>query len=292
MKKNNLIAVASLFISSLILFASCGNAAKDAGTDRKDISVGFSPGPYADLFKATVKPVLEKKGYNVKVVEFTDWVTPNLALANNEIDANIYQNTLYRQNFCDTKGVDLASTFSVPTAALGLYSDKYKVKTLDELKSQLKPGALVSVPNDAVNLARALRFLRSIGLLTIKASVDDKTATENDIDENPYKLKIVPLEAAQLPRSLDGSDLSVISGNYIISSGRKLSSSIVGETLPDELFIWFVVRTADANAQFVSDVKAAYESEEFKNYFENPANDYDRFQRPQWYVDKWKIQNN
>ena len=290
MRKNKIYIIALLTVWSFF-FSSCGNAPKESNVARKDISVGFSPGPYSDLFKATVKPVLEKQGYNVKVVEFTDWVTPNLALANGEIDANIYQNTLYRQNFCDTKGVNLTATFSVPTAALGLYSDKYKVKSVDELKSQLQPGGLVSVPNDAVNLARALRFLRSIGLITIKATVDDKTATENDIDENPFGLKIVPLEAAQLPRSLDGSTLAVIPGNYAISSGLKLSSSIVGEALPSELLIWFVVRSEDADAQFVKDVQTVYESEDFKNYFENPEHEYDRFQRPQWYVDKWNIQN-
>ena len=290
MKKTKLITIALLIVYSFIS-SSCGNTSKESSADRKDISVGFSPGPYSDLFKAAIQPALEKKGYNVKVVEFTDWVTPNLALANNEIDANIYQNTLYRQNFCDTKGVDLTATFSVPTAALGLYSDKYKAQNVDELKAQLQPGGIVSVPNDAVNLARALRFLRSIGLLTIKSTVDDKTATENDIDENPYELKIVPLEAAQLPRSLDGSTLAVIPGNYAISSGLKLSSSIVGEALPSELLIWFVVNTKDANAQFVKDVQEAYESEDFKNYFEDPTHEYDRFQRPQWYVDKWNIQN-
>ena len=289
--KANRLFTAALFIVSSIFFVSCGNATKETSADKKELSVGFSPGPYSDLFKKTIKPALEKKGYNVKIVEFTDWVTPNLALANNEIDANIYQNTLYRQNFCDTKGVDLTATFSVPTAALGLYSDKYKVKSVDELKTQLKPGGIVSVPNDAVNLARALRFLRSLGLLTIKATVDDKTATENDIDENPFGLKIVPLEAAQLPRSIDGSALAVIPGNYAISSGLKLSSSIVGESLPPELLIWFVVRTEDADASFVADVQEAYESEEFKNYFENPENEFDRFQRPQWYVEKWNIQN-
>lgn len=289
--KANRLFTAALFIVSSIFFVSCGNATKETSADKKELSVGFSPGPYSDLFKKTIKPALEKKGYNVKIVEFTDWVTPNLALANSEIDANIYQNTLYRQNFCDTKGVDLTATFSVPTAALGLYSDKYKVKSVDELKTQLKPGGIVSVPNDAVNLARALRFLRSLGLLTIKATVDDKTATENDIDENPFGLKIVPLEAAQLPRSIDGSALAVIPGNYAISSGLKLSSSIVGESLPPELLIWFVVRTEDADASFVSDVQEAYESEEFKNYFENPENEFDRFQRPQWYVEKWNIQN-
>lgn len=165
------------------------------------------------------------------------------------------------------------------------------MQNVDELKAQLQPGGIVSVPNDAVNLARSLRLLRSLGLLTIKSTVDDKNATENDIDENPFQLKIVPLEAAQLPRSLDGSALAVIPGNYAISSGLKLSSSIVGETLPPELFIWFVVRTENADQQFVKDAQEAYESEEFKNYFENPDNEFDRFQRPQWYVDKWNIQN-
>ena len=168
--KNKIYTIALFTVVSFFLF-SCGNTAKQSSSDRKEILVGFSPGPYSDLFNATIKPILEKKGYKVNIVEFTDWVTPNLALANGEIDANIYQNTLYRQNFCDTKGVDLSATFSVPTAALGLYSDKYKANNIEELKTQLQSGGIVSVPNDAVNLARALRFLRSIGLITIKSTI-------------------------------------------------------------------------------------------------------------------------
>ena len=96
--KNKLFKIVLLVASSLVLF-SCSKPAKTADVERKEISIGFSPGPYADLFRAVIQPQLEKKGYKIKIVEFTDWVTPNLALANNEIDANIYQNTLYRQNF-------------------------------------------------------------------------------------------------------------------------------------------------------------------------------------------------
>ena len=159
------------------------------------------------------------------------------------------------------------------------------------MKSKLKAGYSLALPNDPTNLARALIFLQDLGLLTIKSEVVATQATEKDIDTNPYGLQIIPIDAAQLPRSLDGTTLAVISGNYAISAGIKLSTAIANEHLVPETENIVAVRTADLDKPFVKDIIEIVESEEFKNYVENPQYDYTGFQRPQWYVEKWGIRN-
>jgi D-methionine transport system substrate-binding protein len=281
-----LAAVAALTLG----LVSCASKNKTA-EEEKSLIFGFSPGPYSDLFKHAIKPGLEKKGYKIKMVELTDWVTPNLSLGNGEIDANIFQHTRYLKKFSDDKGLDLSPVIAIPTASLGLYSHTLKATGIDALKAELKPGETLAVPNDPTNLARALIFLRDLGLLTLKAEADATQSTEKDIAENPFQLKILPIDAAQLPRSLDGTTLAVISGNYAISAGIKLSTAIANEHLVPETENVVAVRTADLDKQWVADVIEIIESENFKNLVEDTQYDYASFQRPQWYVTKWSIPN-
>ncbi len=283
-----------LYLVSIILFTgvfvSCSS--KNKSTDSsKSLTFGFSPGPYSDLFKLAIKPALEKKGYEVKIVELTDWVTPNLSLANGEIDANIFQHTRYLKKFSEDKGLSLSPVIAIPTASLGLYSRSLKATNIDELNAELKPGATLAIPNDPTNLARALIFIHDLGLITFKEGVDITQATEKDIDRNLHGLRITPVDAAQLPRSLDGTTLAVISGNYAISAGIKLSTAIANEHLVLDTENIVAVRTANLEKPFVEDVVEIIRSEEFKNIVEDPQYDFAGFQRPQWYVEKWGIRN-
>ncbi|MDD4922895.1 MAG: MetQ/NlpA family ABC transporter substrate-binding protein, partial [Bacteroidales bacterium] len=154
-----------------------------------------------------------------------------------------------------------------------------------------KKGDVVSIPNDPTNLARALVFLRNAGFITIKADIDATKASEKDVDQNPYGLVFSPVEAAQLPRTLESVKFSVISGNYAISAGIPLSSGIARERLSQDIIITIAVRTEDLNKQFVKDIKSVVQSADFKNVVENTKYDFRQFERPQWYVSKWKIQN-
>ena len=288
MKKSILYAVSIVFLTSI--FVSCSSKGKSTESSN-NLIFGFSPGPYSDLFKLAIKPGLEQKGYEVKIVELTDWVTPNLSLANGEIDANIFQHSRYLKKFSEDKGLALSPVIAIPTASLGLYSRSLKASSIDELNVELKPNATVAIPNDPTNSARALIFIRDLGLITFKAGVDATQATEKDIDQNPHGLKITLVDAAQLPRSLDGIELAVISGNYAISAGIKLSTAIANEHLVLETENIVAVRTADLDKPFVKDLEEIIRSEAFKNKVEDPQYDFASFQRQQWYVEKWGIQN-
>jgi D-methionine transport system substrate-binding protein len=244
------------------------------------IVFGVAPGPYGDLVRHAVQPSLEKKGYKVVFKEFSDYVQPNLALANKDLDANVYQHRLYLEKFSADKGLKLSPVITIPTVGLGLYSRK--IKSLKDLKS----GDEVTIANDPTNLARALRFLQKEGLLKIKADIDQTTASEKDIVGNPLGLKIRPIEAAQLPRSLDSVALSAVNGNYAIASGLKLSQAIVLEELDENIKNLIAVRTEDLDKQFVKDIKSVVESAEFAKAVDDPNQIFKDFQKPQWLKDK------
>lgn len=247
-----------------------------ASSDPQTITFGVAPGPYGDMVNLAIKPELVKKGYKVVVREFSDYVQPNLALANGSIDANLFQHTLYLEKFAADKGLKISPLITVPTASMGFYSKK--IKSLDELKK----GDVVTLSNDATNLARGLRFLQSIGLLTIKADIDPTKASEKDILENPRGLVFKPMEAAQLPRTLDSVTASLVNGNFALASGMKLSSAIKLETLDENLKNIIAVRTDDLDKPFVKDTKAIVESPAYAAVINDPALMYSQFQKPEW----------
>ncbi len=259
--------------------------------NKQTLTFGFAPGPYEDLFKAGIKPALEKKGYKIEIKEFTDYVQPNLALANKEIDANIFQHSRYLKKFSTDKNLQISEVIKIPTAALGIYSHKLKAKKPDQLKKELKKGDVITIANDPTNLARALVFLKNAGLITIKADIDPTKASEKDIDKNPYGLVIKAVEAAQLPRTLESVTFSVVNGNYAISAGIPLSSAIARERLTQDVVNIIAVRTEDLNKQYVKDIEAIVQSADFKNVVESKKYEFRQFERPQWYVSKWKIAN-
>jgi D-methionine transport system substrate-binding protein len=266
-------------IPFLALFLSLATAL--VASDSKLIRFGVSPGPYGDLITKAIKPSLEKKGYKVELVTFQDWVQPNLALNNGETEANLFQHGLYLAKFSKDHNLQLSPVVLIPTAGLGIYSEK--VKSLD----QLKKGDEVTLPLDPTNLARALRFLQKAGLVKLKPEIDPTKVTDHDIAENPRGLKFIPTEAAQIPRTLGSATLAVASGNYAIAAGLKLSDALVLEELDDTIKITLAVRTADLDKQWVKDAKEAIESEAFRDAVENPAYIFSSFQKPDWYKAKW-----
>ena len=257
-----------------------GIGAASAQITPKTIVFGVAPGPYGDLIKAAIQPGLEKKGYKVVLKEFSDYVQPNLALANNSIDANLFQHRLYREKFSADKGLKLSPVINVPTAGLGIYSNK--IKSLDHLKK----GDVVTLANDPTNLARALRFLAHEGLLTFKKDIDPVRASEKDIEQNPRGLVFKPLEAAQLPRTLDSAAASVVNGNFAIAAGLRLSDAIKLEQLDESIKNLVAVKTADLDKPFVQDIKQVIESPEFLATVEDPKHIFKDFQKPNWLAAK------
>lgn len=226
---------------------------------KKELTIGTTAGSNIEVLKRGIQPQLEQKGYKVKLVEFSDYVQPNHALAQGALDANYFQHIIYLKNFAEKNKLDLVDVVQGPIAPLGLYSKKFKAI------ADIKEGARIAVPNDPTNLARTFVFLEQYGLVKAKAGVDPLKVSERDIAENPKKLKFVPLEAAQLPRALEDTDFSVINGNFAISSGLKLADAVALEKTPDYYLLVAATRTADKNAPWVADLAAAFKTPFFKD---------------------------
>ncbi len=226
---------------------------------KKEIIIGTTPGDFGDMVKDSITGILEKKGYKVTLKEFSDYVTPNKALAEGDIDVNVFQHKPYLDTFAADNKLELTPVFQVPTGPLGIYSGR--LKTLEEIKD----GSTISVANDPSNFARGVVMLRDRGWVTLKEGADILTVSEKDIVDNPKNLKLVPIEAAQIPKMREDVDFAIINGNYAVSSGIKLTDALYQE--PSFAYInWGVVRTKDVNEQWVKDVIEAYNSEEFKTY--------------------------
>ena len=239
--------------------ASAAASSANNGVEKKEIVFGTTVGDFGDMVKDQIQPALEKKGYTVKLVEFTDYVRPNLALAEGELDINIFQHKPYLDDFKKEHNLDITEAFQVPTAPLGLYPGK--LKSLEEVKD----GSTVSAPNDPSNFARALVMLNELGWIKLKDGINPLTASKADIAENLKNIKIVELEAAQLPRSRADVDFAVVNGNYAMSSGMKLTEALFQE--PSFAYVnWSAVKTADKDSQWLKDVTEAYNSDAFKAY--------------------------
>lgn len=229
--------------------------------------IGATVGDFADLSKESLKPILEKKGYKVRVVEFTDYVQPNIALSEGSLDLNIFQHKPYLEQFAREKGLNLKPIAQVPTAPMGIYAGK--IKTL----AAVKTGSSVAVPNDPTNLARALLILADLKWIELPAKIDPFKVSPADIVKNPKNIKIVQLEAAQIPRALLDVDFAIINGNYVVSSGLSLTSKLAPEK--SEAYInWAVVRSKDSSSDFAKAVIEALNSKEFQTYAKNKFKGY------------------
>lgn len=229
----------------------------DAG--KKEIKIGTTVGDFGDMVKDSIKPILEKEGYTVTLTEFTDYVTPNQALAEGAIDVNVFQHKPYLDSFKAEHKLDLTEGFQVPTAPLGLYPGKAAAL------ADVKEGSTVSVPNDPSNFARALVMMNELGWVKLKDGIDPLKASKADIADNVKKIKLVEMEAANLPRSRQDVDFAIVNGNYAMSSGMKLTEALYQE--PSYAYVnWGAFRTADVQSKWAQDVVKAYKSEEFKKY--------------------------
>ncbi|MDQ0568997.1 D-methionine transport system substrate-binding protein [Variovorax paradoxus] len=237
-----------------------------AGARADDLRIGFMPGPYRDAFTHGIEPQLKKLGYTVKYVEFSQGVQPNDAVERGQIDANIFQHSLYLNATNKQQGFDLVPVVHVPTPPMGLYSQRHK--SLDTVPD----GATVTLPADPVNAARALNILAAIGWVTVKPGVSPLSVSERDLASNPKRLKLVPLDAAQAPRSLADADLAAVQGNFAVASGLKLTEALKLENMTLPYVNVVAVKRSNENAKFAKDIAAAYQSAEFQRFFRaNPV---------------------
>jgi D-methionine transport system substrate-binding protein len=221
------------------------------------IKIGATPVPHVEILEA-VKPLLKAKGYDLEIVEFTDYVTPNIAVNEGELDANFFQHLPYLEEFNKNKNTDLVKTVNVHLEPMGLYS--HKIKALSELED----GASIAVPNDPTNESRALDILVKEGLLTFK-DADFKTVV--DIIDNPKNLKIKELDAPQLPRVLDEVDAAIINTNYALSANlNPLKDAIVIESKDSPYANIVVVKKGNENKDSIKALNEAINSEEIRTF--------------------------
>ncbi|WP_281680616.1 MetQ/NlpA family ABC transporter substrate-binding protein [Synergistes jonesii] len=245
MKKIALALIAALLIPA---------AAFAAG---KEIKIGVTPFPHKDIMNV-VKQLLAKDGYELKIVEFTDYVTPNTALAEKSLDANFFQHIPYLENTVKEKGLKLVWVAKIHIEPLGLYSKK--IGKLDELKN----GAQIAIPNDATNCARALRLLEKGGLVKVKAG---ELVTAKDVTDNPKNFKIRELDAAQLPRTLQDVDAAVINTNFAVEAGlipAKDAIIIEGKDSPYANVV--AVRDEEKDSPAIKALVKASNSKEVKDF--------------------------
>lgn len=192
-----------------------------ASGDLEKMVVGASPAPHAEILEAA-KPLMAEKGYDLQVMVYSDYVQPNNALDAGDLDANYFQHLPYLESFNEQHKTKLVSAAAIHYEPFGIYAGK--TASLEEVAD----GAVVAVPNDVTNEARALLLLEAQGLITLKEGAGLE-ATKNDIAENPKNLEIMEVEAAQIPRVLPDVDLAVINGNYAIEAGLKVSDALAIE---------------------------------------------------------------
>ncbi len=191
------------------------------------IRIGASITPHSEILKAADE-LLREKGYQLDIVEFDDYILPNLNVESGDLDANFFQHRPYLENFNEENGTHLVSVVVVHYEPFGLYPGK--TTSLDNLAD----GAQIAIPNDGTNEARALLLLESFGLITLKEDIG-MTATILDIEENPKNLQITEMAAAQLARSLQDVDMAVINGNYALQAGLDLNEALATEDRNSEV---------------------------------------------------------
>ncbi|MGF6968492.1 D-methionine transport system substrate-binding protein [Paraburkholderia sp. WC7.3g] len=243
-------------IGAATLFATAGAHAEDT------IKVGVTGGPHAQIMDV-VKTVAAKNGLNIKIVEFSDYVQPNAALASGDLDANSYQHAPYLQAQVKDRGYKLIRIADTVTYPMGIYSKK--IKSLTELQR----GAKIAVPNDPTNGARALLLLQKQGVLKLRADAGLR-ATPLDVVDNPKKLKIVELDAAQIPRSLGDVDAAAINTNFAMEAGLKPKQDAIAIEDPKGPYVNVIaIRDADKNKPWVAKLVAAYHSPQVKQFVDS-----------------------
>lgn len=204
--------------------AACGGsdaATDDTASDVVTLKIGASPTPHAEILKAAEEE-LAAKGVKLEIVEFTDYVQPNLAVDTGDLDANFFQHLPYLESFNEEQGTDLVSIGAIHYEPMGIFAGT--AKSLDEIKE----GDKIGIPNDATNGGRALLLLEANGLIKLDPEAGI-AATKLDIVENPLKLEIIDMEAAQLPMSLGDLSVAVINGNFAMQHNLNVADALAIE---------------------------------------------------------------
>jgi len=251
-------------VLAVMMILSASSMMAFADSENVKITIGATAAPHAQILEI-IKPMLAEKGIELEIVVYSDYVTPNLSLSDDSLDANYFQHITYLNTYNATlpEEEQLVPVIGVHYEPYALYPGQ--VKTIEELKD----GDIIAITNDPANEARALNLLASAGLITLKEGVGIN-ATVNDITEKAIDIEFYEIEAAQLPRVRMDVAMAVINGNYAIESGLSMNDALFVERTDDEVGIaytnYIVVRPEDAEAEWVEVLREVICSEEVANY--------------------------
>lgn len=256
---------AAITLAMSLLLTGCGGGDTPTKTDgdkpaETTLKIGATPVPHAEILEQ-IKPDLKEQGINLEIVEFNDYVQPNIALNDKELDANFFQHVPYLNDFIkEHKDVKLVNAGGVHIEPMGIYSKK--IKDLNELAD----GAIVSIPNDPTNGGRALLLLQKANLLKLKDGANE-TATVQDIAENPKNLVIQEVEAAQLPRTLEDVDISIINTNFAMNADlNPMNDALFIEDRTSPYVNIIAVREGDENRDEITKLLNAIKSDKVKKF--------------------------
>ena len=265
--KKWLALAATAVLGASLLISGCGSSPNDTssssvGSSKAEmLKVAANPVPHAEILNQ-IKPLLAKEGVDLQIIEFTDYIQPNMALSSKEVDANFFANVPYQNNFNKDHGINFVSFAPVHIEPLAIYSQK--IKDLKDLPN----GAKVAIPSDPTNSARALLLLQSAGLVTLKDPTG-LTNTPFDVTSNPKNIQITELEAAQIPRSIQDLDAAVINANYALPAGlNPTKDGLFVEKADSPYANLLSVNPGDENKPAIQKLAKALQSPEVKKFIE------------------------
>lgn len=250
----------------LVFLAACsGNEASGGSEEDGPLKVGVTAGPHEDVMNK-VKEVAAEDGFEIEVIAFNDYVMPNTALDEGELDANVFQHEPYLNDFVKERGLELSKVATTINFPMGIYSDKYK--SLDELKE----GDKVGLPNHSTGEPRALMLFEEAGIIELKDGVGVK-ATIKDIEKNPYNLEFVPLEASQIPRQLGELAIAAINTNFAMESGRVPKEDSLEMEPEDSPWVNVIAtKTENKDDERIQKLVDYYQSDEVKQFIQDEFN--------------------
>ncbi len=257
---------AMLGLAAALLLTGCGGDNGGGAGKETTVKIGATPVPHAEILEQ-IKPDLKEKGVNIEIIEFNDYVQPNIALNDKELDANFFQHEPYLKDFVkEHKEMKIENVAGIHIEPMGIYSKKIK-----DLKD-LSDGATVAIPNDPTNGGRALLLLAKADLLKLKDGANE-TATVQDIAENPKNLKVREVEAAQLPRTLEDVDIAIINTNFAMNAQlNPMKDALFIEDSTSPYVNIVVVRNGDGERPEIKELLNALKSEKVKKFITEKYN--------------------